>query len=409
MKKKVFFDINGIAQLKTVGFIRFLCKNLIKKELISLGLVLLSLISFTSIKKNLISNVSVIDLTKLPVHENIVNLSHFASKITYLPLENSKDCLIGPGATFYVYDSLIICCAHRQILIFNSKTGIFERSIGEFGKGPKGFVNSWNSYVKDGEIIIVALGWDYPFIEFSTNGDILTKFKLDRNSRNIAWLSDSFYAIYYNKVANYDTLRIQIFDSENKKIITTYYDKRKFKDTPGRTTNFGAFFYHFKNKLYIKEYFNDTVFQVTHNKLIPTIEFISGKYSPPFFDKHKFDFVQYHNIQSIFETDYLVFFQLIFKKRVYFCCFDKRTNRVMIPNHQDSQFNGFENDIDGFMQFYPLSISNRNELIGFLEPFEIRQWFDKNPEKSKMLPPHVQKLRNIQESDNPVLMLVKLK
>ncbi|MCF6357374.1 MAG: hypothetical protein L3J54_06150 [Draconibacterium sp.] len=81
----------------------------------------------------------------------------------------------------------------------------------------------------------------------------------------------------------------------------------------------------------------------------------------------------------------------------------------MIPNHKNAQINGFENDIDGFMPFYPTSISNRDELIGILEPYKIRQWIDENPDKAARLPPHLQKFRNIKDTDNPVLMLVKLK
>jgi len=387
--------------------IPYLCINSIKnKLLIFLGLVLLS---FTAFKNDLISNFSFIDLTKLPAKENLLYLSEFASKVTYIQLESKKNGLIGPGARFNLFDSIIVSSAHHQIFTFDSKNGKFLKSIGEYGNGPNGYMNSISSYIKNGKIIITALGWDFSLMEFSTNGEILCKLNQDKRASSVAWLRDNLYAIYYNKVSNYDSLRLQIYDSKKNKIVSTFYDNRKFEETPRRKTNYGAFFYYNKSKLFLKEFFNDTVFQVTTNKLIPTIVFNSGKYSPPFLEKHKFDYVQYHNIQTILESEQLIFFQLYFKKRAYYCYFDKRTNRVMIPNYKNSQFNGFENDIDGFMQFYPLSVSNRNELIGFLEPFEIRQWFDKNPEKSKMLPPHLQKLRNIQESDNPVLMLVKLK
>ena len=145
------------------------------------------------------------------------------------------------------------------------------------------------------------------------------------------------------------------------------------------------------------------------NKLIPTIQFKSGKYSAPFFEKHKFDFTQYHNCQTIIENEHLIFFELYFKKRGYYCYFDKRTNQVKSPNYKDLQINGFENDVDGFMPFYPKSISDKNELVGFLEPYMIKKWFDENPDKAVKLPPHLQKLRNIQESDNPVVMIVRLK
>jgi len=384
-------------------------KKYILKAILFLGLILSTPYSFAQIKKISKSNFSFIDLTKLPTTENRVYISQFASKITYLPLETNPECLIAEGVQFNLFNSIIVSSAHHQILTFESKNGKFLKSIGEYGNGPNGYINSKSSYIRNGEIIITALGWDFSLIEFSTKGEILCKLKFDKRPRSIAWLSDKLYAIYYEKESNSDSLRLQIYDSNKKKFVSTFYDNRKFKDGPKRTTNFGAFFYYEKNKLFIKEFFNDTVFQVTTNKLIPTIEFKSGKYSAPFFEKHKFDFTQYHNIQTILETEHLIFFELYFKKRGYYCYFDKRTNQVKIPNYKNLQINGFENDIDGFMPFFPTSISNRNELIGFLEPYKIKKWFDENPDKAVKLPPHLQKLRNIKESDNPVVMIVKLK
>jgi len=407
MKKDVLFNIyRSIFPIS----IPILYKKSVRNKLLTfLGLVLLLLYSFTVIKKDSKSNLSVIDLTKLNAKENCINISQFATEITYIPLENKKNCLIGPGANFYLFDSIIVSSAHHQILTFNSENGKFLRSIGEYSNGPNGFMNSKGSYMRNGKIIITALGWDYPLIEFSAKGEILTKLKLDKRPRNIAWLSDNLYAIYYKKVSNSDNLRLLIYDYSKKKIVSTFYDNRKFKDTHRRTTNFGAFFYYYKNKLFIKEYFNDTVFQITTNKLIPSIRFISGKYSPPFLEKHKFDFVQYHNCQTILETEHLIFFQLNFKKRTYYSYFDKRTNQIFIPNYKELQISGFENDLDGFMQFHPTTISNRNELIGFLEPYKIKEWFKENPKKAAKLSPHIQKLKNIKETDNPVVMIVKLK
>lgn len=399
----MLYIFNSITKLSSF-FCRIFLQN---KSFLLLGLFSLNLFSYSKENKDTMSNITIIDITKLPTKEYSVNLSQFASEISYLPLENKKECLVGPGVNFYIYDSAIISCAHHQIFTFNSKNGKFLRSIGEYGKGPDGFMNSKNSYIKNGEIIITAIGWKYPLIEFSLDGRILNKLKLERYPRDMAWLDDNLYAIYYQKNSNSDSLRIQIYDSNKNKIVSTFYDSRIFKDTP-RVTMFGAFFYYYGNGLFIKEYFNDTVFQVTPEKLIPMVVFKSGKYSPPFYEKDTFDFVQYHSINTILETDNLIFFRLHLKKRTYYCYFDKRTNQVMIPNCH-FQINGFENDMDGFMSFYPITISNRNELIGFLEPYQIKQWFDENPEKAKKLPLRIQRFRNIKETDNPVIMIVKLK
>lgn len=379
------------------------------KLLIFFVLILLTFISCSRAVKHMDQEQFIIDLTKLPDKENLVSMSQFASEITYLTLESNKNCLIAPSARFDLFDSIIVSSAFHQILTFDRNSGKFLKSIGEYGRSPKGYMSSENSYIKNGEIIIAATGWDLSWMEFSTEGEILNKLEFDEHPRAIASLNDSLYAVYYEKDSNSDSLRIQIFDSRKKKVVTTIYDNRLFDYKPRRTTNYGAFFYCANNKLFIKEYFNDTVFQVTKNMLSPAFKFDSGEYSPPFFEKHRFDFVQYHNIGSILEANEKIFFQLVFKAEYYYCYFDKLTNQLFISKYNTSKIKGFENDIDGFMPFQPTSVSSKNELVGFLEAYQIKKWFKENPEQAAKLPSHLQKFKDIDENDNPVLMLVKLK
>ena len=70
---------------------------------------------------------------------------------------------------------------------------------------------------------------------------------------------------------------------------------------------------------------------------------------------------------------------------------------------------GFENDIDNFIPFQFYSINNSGELVGFQEAYIVKKWFDENPDKAAKLPPNLQKLKNIKETDNPIVMIAKLK
>jgi hypothetical protein len=58
---------------------------------------------------------------------------------------------------------------------------------------------------------------------------------------------------------------------------------------------------------------------------------------------------------------------------------------------------------------YDRSSTGNNELVGYLEPYKIRQWIAENPGKAAKLPSYLQKLRTIKETDNPVVMIAKLK
>jgi hypothetical protein len=349
-----------------------------------------------------------IDVSRLPQNDNVINLSGFASEITYLPLETRDEYLINQNARFYLFDSIIVCCSNHQLLVFNAENGKFIHSVGEYGKGPNGFMNSMNSYVRNEKVIIAALGWDNSLIEYDINGKILAKIQVDGNPCDITWVNDNLYAFHYHKNSNQDTLRLQIYDRKKDKILASFFDFRKFKDT-NRFTFYKTSYYRFKDTLFFKEFFNDTIFQVASENLVPKVIFNSGKYSPPFYEKDRIAPSDYFYFNFILETGGRIFFRLNFNKKHFYCYFDKLKNEVHIPNDKDTKVNGYYDDINGFMPFYPLTLSNHNKLIGYLEPYKIKQWFKNNPDKAAKLPSHVQKLRNIKETDNPVVMIVKLK
>lgn len=349
-----------------------------------------------------------INLTKLPQTESIINLSQFAKGIEYIPLETNDNCLIGPSPRFFLYDSIIVCCAHHQIILFSSKNGKFIRNIGAFGKGPDEFINSTGCYIKNDSVVICAKGWDLSLLEFNLEGKLINRKKFNKTFENIAWLKNDCYVLFYPKITNADRVQFEIIDDRTKQIKSTFYDNRPFKDT-NKFTFFGVEFYQFNSELYVKEYFNDTVFQMNESRKVPSIVFKSGKYSPPFYERETFDFTEYHSIREIIETNNQVFFKLNYKKQAHFCFYDKRSKQVFISYNSQKEGNGYENDIDGFVPFTPQTLSENNELISYVYPYQIRQWFNENPDKAAKLTPELKSFRKINENDNPVLMLVKLK
>jgi hypothetical protein len=67
------------------------------------------------------------------------------------------------------------------------------------------------------------------------------------------------------------------------------------------------------------------------------------------------------------------------------------------------------NDIDNFLPINFLGTSERDQLLGYIQPYEIIQWFSENPEKASKISPYLKELKNIKETDNPVLVVATLK
>lgn len=67
------------------------------------------------------------------------------------------------------------------------------------------------------------------------------------------------------------------------------------------------------------------------------------------------------------------------------------------------------NDIDDFCSFDLSTVSKSNELVGFVDAFKIKEWFEKNPEKAGRLPQKLSELSSIKEEENPVVIIATLK
>ncbi len=75
---------------------------------------------------------------------------------------------------------------------------------------------------------------------------------------------------------------------------------------------------------------------------------------------------------------------------------------------KEAKISGFKNDIDGFMQFCPLSVNNNTkELVGSLRSKEILEWFEQNPDLAKKIPPDLRCFENISYADNPIVVIAK--
>ena len=70
------------------------------------------------------------------------------------------------------------------------------------------------------------------------------------------------------------------------------------------------------------------------------------------------------------------------------------------------------NDIDHFsaIQLEAWNINEKNEIITYIEAFDVVEWFEKNKAQVEKLPPALrQKLAGMDEEDNPVVVILTLK
>jgi hypothetical protein len=127
------------------------------------------------------------------------------------------------------------------------------------------------------------------------------------------------------------------------------------------------------------------------------------------YTKNKGD-VEYLPVENVFESNRFLFFKVRkqldnFESEDYYGFFDKTNQSTRVSKNTE----GIENDLDNFIPFKFISANQNNEIVSFLEAYEVKLWFEQNPGKAADLSPNLQKLKNIKENDNPVVMIAKLK
>ncbi|MFW5872844.1 MAG: 6-bladed beta-propeller, partial [bacterium] len=337
------------------------------------------------------------------IQNRFIRLSEFVyDNIEYVPLETGENIIDG-SPRIYTLNNQILVFAFRQIFLFNRGNGNFIREIGKFDRGPGGYMATRFTFPFDPiRNTCFAIGWDRSYIEYSLEGDILRKIIRPEGSTAIATMNDSTYVAYIRNFSGNEERRLVVFDNED--IIKTFPNYKIVEPLTVFTGGDNGWFYRFREELCFFEAFNDTIYCVTENDLIPRYVLQMGKYAPPYEKQNVLDFSElqkYFRVKKIFESQNHLLFEVYHDNSSFQGVYNKETMITYIAG--DS--NGFDNDIDEFFPLRFTSVSSQGELIGFIEAWKVEQWFRENPDKSAKLPPHLKKLENITENDNPIVMI----
>lgn len=348
--------------------------------------------------------------------ENIttINCSEIINTIIYIPLSTEKESFFKKRPTVHTLDNNIILQTHVVCLIFNLETGKFKYRIGKKGQGPNEYRSTLRLLDYNNKSVYFK-GWGNYILEYNLNNELIRSIDIpfiNVESENPSLptqygvLNNSIIC-YFSNIGGKEDKLLTAIHKENSNLLFIIPNKNIFDTKRNRLYTSEALFYDFNENLYFKEFYNDTIFEIANENLIPHFIFKAGKYLFPYEKRWKFNpaFDEYIIDYRIFESLNAAFFHFLLGKKQLLGVYDKTKDRLKIT---DAEF-GVINDIDGFVNFYPVNSTSNNELIGIIDAYKIVQWFKENPEKITKLPPQLQKLKDIKETDNPVVMIAKLK
>lgn len=354
---------------------------------------------------------------KITSHKEI-KLSDIIDDINYIPLETKRECLIGSPSEIRFTENFFFVKNHLPPSLCQfDKTGRFITNIGQQGKGPGEF-NRLRSFCIDKR--------NENAILYAKHPDKLLIYGFDGNLKNIVSCPDDqpvneieTFSIdnYILMFANYNGKTkhsYQCFTMQN-----TLINKAVIPQSFSRNGSFSIMpefsFYTYSNSLNVKEnILNDTIYSIFDNKFIPKYVLNFGQNTFPVKARQERatylkNMHEYVVLKNIFESKNFLIFIYRFNKKIFVGFYHKNTMTTSLMEND-----GIKNDFDSGPDFHPIYQKN-NILVGFIDAYKFIEYVNsrafknstpKFPEKKKQL----EILANsLNENDNPILMLVKLK
>ena len=388
----------------------------------------------------------VIDVVNSAGKYQRVYCSDFFSSIELIPLETRDECLLDgvPSPTILLNDSVILMKGNGRLYAFG-RSGKFLNQIGERGQGPGEFLTLSDIFFNTDKPTIFVSDFRNIF-EYEFNGKFIrsfTKPTVDGNTlADCSYAGDSLFIghVFYDGKNKYNfCLFNQLGDTVkcffnhiffNRVAPSASRDNRAMR--PIRVDSL----------LYLKDYVNDTLYVLTHSNLQPAYVFGLGKYSYPLeymennnspFPNHSFLFQNFGivgipnyffyeiRVPDIFPRpkSKLRFNHLINQFRstestVYGIYDIERNTNTFLDTDQHFQ-KGIINDMNGGLSFIPRYYAGDDIVVDVWQAYEMKEILTeeyfaaheiKHPQAHQKLK---ELLKNLDEEDNPVIVIAKLK
>lgn len=353
--------------------------------------------------------------TALNIEKELL-LSQIAADVKIVPLETTEDCLLAKvkaGAIQMIGHDIYIPCS-MGFLQFSDE-GKFIQSVTRKGQGPGEYVSIRYAAINrpQRKIHLMTHG---QMLNFSLGGDVLPGCRFP-----MAWqfevLEGNLFAAYIYNGNGKKKERILLIDQKGK-TVNSFHQYDQFTVPGGmtfyNTDPYDRYLYVFNGNTCLKEFYNDTVFTITKEKLIPRYVVDMGKYKLP--PKYRFevlggDWNRFNEVSAsywrpnIVETTWNVYIPYgpwKYEDRL-------KGRRLAVYDKKNKSCYGVKegfvrNDMESSLPFYP-NISVADDVVMCLwEASDILSLAEKDPSLLKH-----KALQNLKEDDNPVLIIVTLK
>ncbi|PKO98456.1 MAG: hypothetical protein CVU13_09870 [Bacteroidetes bacterium HGW-Bacteroidetes-8] len=398
------------------------------------------------------SKIPMIDLESAVGSGKVFNLSDVATEIRYIPLETKKESLISNVNKIYFENDRIYLFTNNNIVIFDSN-GKHLLTFDRRGNGPQeyNYISSNDVDPHNSNILLHAFCSDQTasILTYSPEGTLLSRYLSDsiQNVLNTKFfkLDDNKFIIKY-PISIVDSVEAyaKVFDSSGTVVKRLYkpkldYYKKKYDRLIELSGKNGVMFaleknyrvyplaYRYKEFLRFFFYENDTIFSIDRSLNYSPVYVVNfGKYkNPEEFDGHysKGDHISLER-GICYETDNFILMEFNLRSFAHepletvspngkgsskntksFALYDKNSGELTLMNTPMPAKPGFKEDFESGPPFFPSCLSSEMYAISIIYPDKLKSFAQSNPVSPKLK----SIANNLNEFDNPVVVLVKMK
>lgn len=360
-----------------------------------------------------------------------IGLSQIASDIEYIQLETNNDCLMSGGKVRYFFTDDFIFVTNKDHILKYSMDGKFIKKIGAPGRGPGEIDLIVNmSILPDKKLIIVQTNVGRKLLYYTFDGAFVKTVGFTSFVPYVKVLRDGKYLTHDDGGSGRNKYT---FCLVNEKMDTLSaiknYNHWIYTSNVMIGISYPQFepYYESEGRNYFKTMYNDTVFSVSADKIIPGYFINMGKYRLP--NELRPEKLGPDNVQKFYDNGLNYYFANVFRgsDKLFFTsfCYGKNPPNYFLFKPQvetgsllvnkNGVSTGFINDWDGGLDFWPVGSVNDKKVYMPISILKIQKELDrikenkasvKFPEKQQQL------IKTISGSDpfnNPILMVVTLK
>jgi len=354
-------------------------------------------------------------IKELPKASNLKLSELGFSDIDYIPLETNLESLLKRITGLRTCNDFILIQYYTTILKFNPD-GSFANKIGTEGRGPNEFtvVHDIDIDEKNKRIYLVS-AWQRKFFVYSENGKFLKTIQSPLNTTSFKVTDYGILCYSINSFGNI-TSSFNLIDSTGR-IIKSYPNKYPW-NPPKRSTyifQYENLYYRFINQLFKKEIYSDTIYSFDKLAFEPHLIIDHGKRlitskvrTNSSVDQITEDFIRQLNL---FEFGDYIYYEFLLGRNAFSLIGSKKNNSTILIDPEK----GIINDVDCGPNIWPKAVKDDKTLICWIDAIELKKYvaseiFKKSVPKYPEKKMELERLaNNLKETDNPILILVKLK